>query len=375
MWSFFSNQEKVKRRWQTDGDPSDRARLGHAAAKEILEQHGVQLGLLLAVDWLEPGEDEHLVKQLTERIMKRQLASFFPGTGGYGKTDDLKSKESSIMILPRYAAHIHVQSTRDVKISDMSRLDFKTHRKMVNWFRQEAGFGDAEMHIIASVHTPISQIVQGIQQIHHMNERFGIEGKAQDFSGFWIDEENALRIDSRPKLPLYSSPFEVMEEIRKLGSSKSTWSFLVALTAVEQLEHLDIRTISRFRAAMKRSSCSDGPVPPSSISPIRQGKWDRTLNAAVNARRKKSKDLTMTLMTLGELQMEMEGVNDLAAHILLAWRRQMRQPQLSDEQLGTTCRVKRCWLHTFESRKRLNTSYVYILSWYIWLDNNLFFVL
>ena len=290
---------QVKRRWHSEhSDPFHCARLGDAAAQLALAQQGVALGVLLAIDWLEPGDagDGGMAKELTERIMRRQMASFCwenseksNGTNGghgnngsmssmslgYGNKADVKSpfRDRSIMILPRYAGHIHVLAPRDVKISDMSSLDFKTLKKMVKWFREEAGLADdAAIHIIASIHTPVSQIFHGIQHIHHMNERLGIEGIPQSFAGFWIDEENAMNamsIDARPKLPQSfqtSSPFEVMEEIRRLfstsgdlgASGASTLSFLVALSALEHLGDLDDQTISRISAAIKGSVGTDG---------------------------------------------------------------------------------------------------------------------
>jgi hypothetical protein len=204
-----------------------------------------------------------------------------------------------------------------------------------------------------------------------MNERLGIEGIPQSFAGFWIDEENAMNamsIDARPKLPQSfqtSSPFEVMEEIRRLFSSgdrastASTLSFLVALSALEHLGDLDDQTISRIRAAIKGSVGTDGMhgmhgtdgVPPvatsqtaSPASPAsRQAKWDRTLSGAVNFRRKKSRDFA----TLAEMEMEImdptghptpqtqtQQICDLAAQIFLSWRRKMRG-SLESEQLGT----------------------------------------
>lgn len=384
---------EVKRRWHSEhSDPFHCARLGDAAAQLALAQQGVALGVLLAIDWLEPG-DGGMAKELTERIMRRQMASFCwenseksngtngsHGTngaqGGHGNNGSMSSMSSgygnkavkspfrdrSIMILPRYAGHIHVLAPRDVKISDMSSLDFKTLKKMVKWFREEAGLADdAAIHIIASIHTPVSQIFHGIQHIHHMNERLGIEGIPQSFAGFWIDEENAMNamsIDARPKLPQSfqtSSPFEVMEEIRRLFSSgdrastASTLSFLVALSALEHLGDLDDQTISRIRAAIKGSVGTDGMhgmhgtdgVPPvatsqtaSPASPAsRQAKWDRTLSGAVNFRRKKSRDFA----TLAEMEMEImdptghptpqtqtQQICDLAAQIFLSWRRKMR---------------------------------------------------
>lgn len=403
----------MKRRWHSEhSDPFHCARLGDAAAQLALAQQGLELGVLLAIDWLEPNGDGGMAKELTERIMRRQMASFCwekseksNGThgsqenhgahgahGAHGNNGSMSSMSSgygnkavkspfrdrSIMILPRYAGHIHVLAPRDVKISDMSSLDFKTLKKMVKWFREEAGLADdAAIHIIASIHTPVSQIFHGIQHIHHMNERLGIEGIPQSFAGFWIDEENAMNImkamniDTRPKLPQSfqtSSPFEVMEEIRRLfstsgdgastASTASTLSFLVALSALEHLGDLDDQTISRISAAIKGSLGTDGTdatngrdgtdgVPPvatsqtpSPASPAsRQAKWDRTLSGAVNVRRKKSRDVA----TLAEMAMEIMDptghptptpqICDLAAQIFLSWRRQRRGSQES-EQLG-----------------------------------------
>ena len=209
---------QVKRRWHSEhSDPFHCARLGDAAAQLALAQQGVALGVLLAIDWLEPG-DGGMAKELTERIMRRQMASFCwenseksngtngsHGTngaqGGHGNNGSMSSMSSgygnkavkspfrdrSIMILPRYAGHIHVLAPRDVKISDMSSLDFKTLKKMVKWFREEAGLADdAAIHIIASIHTPVSQIFHGIQHIHHMNERLGIEEFRNPLPGFGL---------------------------------------------------------------------------------------------------------------------------------------------------------------------------------------------
>jgi len=342
-----------------------------------LELH--RLGVLMAIDWLEPcvgcqgcrpcRPDSHdadqelkqfsksteVAKILTERIMKRQIASFSTWnkaakaancTNIDGEMSENMSleleKESCIMILPRHAARIHVLAPRDVpgdlpqdvKISEMLSLSFKTHCKMVSWFRQATKLLDTHehrIHIIASVHTPVIQLRQGIQQIQTNPQ----------LSGFWIHEDKAIRADSRSLKPKVSSS-QVMEDIRKLGlGPTSNFTFLVALNAVESLgQEFGYHTLSRVKAAIAAAKArfaheaksankaigANQNVP----SPSRHARWDRTLSAAVNQRRKATKAETTETT-------ETEHICDAAAQMFLSWRRRKRMHQLPESEHANWC--------------------------------------
>ena len=352
------------------------------------QEHGadgdskLELGVLMAIDWLEPcvgcqgcrpcRPDSHdadqelkqfsksteVAKILTERIMKRQIASFSTWnkaakaancTNIDGEMSEHMSleleKESCIMILPRHAARIHVLAPRDVpgdlpqdvKISEMLSLSFKTHCKMVSWFRQATKLLDTHehrIHIIASVHTPVIQLRQGIQQIQTNPQ----------LSGFWIHEDKAIRADSRSLKPKVSSS-QVMEDIRKLGlGPTSNFTFLVALNAVESLgQEFGYHTLSRVKAAIAAAKArfaheaknankaigANQNVP----SPSRHARWDRTLSGAVNLRRKATKAEMETTETTETT--ETEHICDAAAQMFLSWRRRKRMHQLPESEHAT----------------------------------------
>ena len=337
---------------------------------------GLELGVLMAIDWLEPcvgcqgcrpgdshvadrelkqfSKSTEVAKTLTERIMKRQIASFSTWnkaakaancTNMGGEMSEMSEnmshmsleleKESCIMILPRHAARIHVLAPRDVgdlpqdvKISEMLSLSFKTHCKMVSWFRQATKLDTQHgIHIIASVHTPVIQLRQGIQQIQTNPQ----------VSGFWIHEDKAIRANSRSLKPKLSS--QVMEDIRKLGGPTSNFTFLVALNAVESLgQGFGYHTLSRVKAAIAAAKSRSHEAKSANIetvpSPSRHARWDRTLSAAVNQRRKATKAETETTTDTTETT-ETEHICDAAAQMFLSWRRRKRMHQLPESEHAT----------------------------------------
>ena len=202
---------------------------------------------------------------------------------------------------------------------------------MVSWFRQATKLLDTHehrIHIIASVHTPVIQLRQGIQQIQTNPQ----------LSGFWIHEDKAIRADSRSLKPKVSSS-QVMEDIRKLGlGPTSNFTFLVALNAVESLgQEFGYHTLSRVKAAIAAAKArfaheasankaigANQNVP----SPSRHARWDRTLSAAVNQRRKATKAETTETT-------ETEHICDAAAQMFLSWRRRKRMHQLPESEHAT----------------------------------------
>eukprot|EP00438_Fugacium_kawagutii_P016409 Skav235390 [mRNA] locus=scaffold1262:466070:466846:- [translate_table: standard] len=200
------------------------------------------------------------------------------------------------MILPRYAAHIHVCGPKEVKITEMSSLSFETHRQMVTWFQEETGLAtssgssdSSDLHLVASIHTPVTQVVRGIQQLLNLHELAGVEGSASPIAGFWIPEHTAiqLQLPSMPSIQQPASPVQVMEDLMAHGTSGTShgsflWSFLVALSALETLgdrplgDHSMAGVTAAIGAAQLEGSSPGDPMRFDELSPEKLAKWDRS---------------------------------------------------------------------------------------------------
>ena len=313
----------VKRRWRGgEANGFKRAVAGHQAAQQIFQENpkaACDLGVLLAIDWLEPCRCETCEKvvehlqRVSDEIMQRQVAEVASVISSSTSSDSetrSKSGERCIMILPRHCGQVHLAES--VEILPM-HLDMIASAELAAWF-QQAFKVPAEIHIVAAA-TPLSQILRGMPE--------GQRQLTQPFSGFWIKEEDALRCENGSWghwiHKLFKSTEELPMHMNKLKSC-DVFSFLVSLSSVEFLPR-SLPVLKKAKAiAFKPQDLSLGP---SAGDLARQAKWDRTLTAAVNLRRKRLGEPPKSQSERAESL----KVCDLAAQIFLSWRRKMRSNQ------------------------------------------------
>lgn len=264
------------------------------------------LGLLLSLDWLEPGgsgAESHpqrraQLEHASQEIMRRQVALVLEALGG----DRTTLGESMVMLLPRHAGRVHWTDGVEIVYTDLS---FTAHVHLAAWFRAECGAG--EVHLIAD-NMQASQVRKGIRHSQ----------KAIDhpFSGFWVHEKDAVRWGGSDSFATWEHGVadDLQTQMNKLKSC-DVFSFLVALSSLDCLP-------AALPALHHARDASPGPMPPDtaghSVRPDgRQARWDRTLTAAVNRRRARG-------ARTGEGSVEVLSVCDVVAQVLLSWRRHLR---------------------------------------------------